>query len=208
MTFSISGRSIPPNAAQRARALGRGVERRDDRPLGGQQRQHRDADRGRLVQVQHVEGVLGEPAPRPGVASAARTSPAPPSRCRARRSARPAGVTNSGTGVSVGGRGQHAHRVPEPLQRAGEPDDVRLHPARDVEGVRADDPHPQRARQPVTAAARSAVQIGCSACQSCGRLRDERRRARRRSPAWPSRPTAARGPPAPGRRSAPPSRPG
>ena len=65
-------------------------------------------------------------------------------------------------------------------QRPGQVGDVRLHPAGDVEGVRADqaDPHAVRpwpdrfrlagARLPVLRSARSARHSGCSMCQSAG----------------------------------------
>ena len=59
--FSCQGRRMPWNTDQRQRFRGRGVEGRDDRPLGDHQRQHRQARRVGFVQVQHVEVALGEP---------------------------------------------------------------------------------------------------------------------------------------------------
>ena len=85
-------------------------------------------------------------------------------------------------------RGRRPARAPTPRARArrgvGEVADVRLHPAGDVPGVRADDadPHARAARRG-SSAARSSSHSRCSMCQSAGCCGDARRRRRRRAPA-------------------------
>jgi len=53
--------------------------------------------------------------------------------------ARPAGVTNGGTGLSSSAGASHVDLVPEPAQRPGQVHHVRLDTAGHVERVRADD---------------------------------------------------------------------
>ena len=64
--FSCIGRRNPSNTLS-ARDRRRGVERRHDRPLGDVQRQHRQARRVGLVQVQHVELALARATASPAV---------------------------------------------------------------------------------------------------------------------------------------------
>ena len=63
------------------RAQVRGVERRDDRPLGRPQRQQRERRRRRLVDVQDVELALGQPAAHPRRAHRPEVHAARRSRC-------------------------------------------------------------------------------------------------------------------------------
>ena len=76
---------------QHPRAGRRGVEGRDHRAVGERTREQRQARRGRLVHVQHVELALAQPAADPGRRERARTAAGPPSRCTGRARARPAG---------------------------------------------------------------------------------------------------------------------
>ncbi|MCO5556197.1 hypothetical protein L7F22_009742 [Adiantum nelumboides] len=134
--------------------LGGGVEGRDDRPAGVEQRERRHR-RGRgLVDVQHVEVVRGEPAP--GAVAGQ----------RAEREAGDGAVVGDADGPpgrgdelgrGAGRRRQDLDRVPERAQRGGQVQDMALHSPCDVEGVRADDPDPHPAP------------TGWSMCQSHGR---------------------------------------
>ena len=89
----------------------------------------------------------------------ARKRPAPPTRCSGTPTARPTGVTNSGT-RPLRGR-QHPHDVAAGPQRRRQAEHVRLHAARHVERVRADHPDPEvTAGRPSTAAAGRASRSG------------------------------------------------
>ena len=122
------------------------VEGRDDRPLGGPQREDRHARRDRFVDVDDVERARLQPAADPGRGDAVRTSAARPSRCTCTGIALPEETTYGGTDAVLVGRRQHADVVPGGDEVLGEVTDVELHAAGDVERVRADDADPHARR--------------------------------------------------------------
>ena len=136
--FSCIGRRMGSKHAERQRLRGRGVERRDDRAFGDLQRQHRQARRVGLVQVQHVEVTVGAasfltmrwvagPEPQPGHRPVVRN-----------RHRLAAGHHVVGQLHVRRRRRQHADVMAAAVHHLGQLQHVGLHAAGHVERVRAD----------------------------------------------------------------------
>ena len=209
VTFSISGRSDPAERVQRPGPLGGGVEgRRRSAPRAANRVSAGQAHRGRLVQVQHVELVLGEPAPGPGVGHRAERHPRHRPVVRHPRSPGRSLVTNSGTGVASAAGARTLHPVPEPRRSAAASPTTcactppgtsseygQTMPTRSAAGSRR--AHRRRGRRSRSAAARASPRAP----------RRSARRTRRPSPGWPPGTSRAAGDRHRLGRSAPTSRP-
>ena len=200
--FSMNGCSMPWNALQPPRTRVGGVEGGDDRAVGDRSARAWTGSappaRARAARRTCRPGSTSDP----GCRTPGRTTAGRPSRCTGSAMLRPAGhheLRELGGTVAVVARREHGDVVTRGRSASwAQVGDVRLHPAGDVEGVRADqaDPHPAAPadRRPRSRAAR----------RSCGRqVRPPQRlqhvpvgRVLRRCPARRCRPPAGcrRGP--------------
>ena len=164
----------------------RGVEGRDDRPVGRPQGEQRQARADRLVDVHDVEVAVLQPPPACARPRPGRSSPGRPSRCSApappgRRARRTAG---SG-GVVVGRREDADRRGPWPISCSARSRHVELHAAGHVEAVGADDADPHRRRRLGSRGSagpgpgRGRRRTPAAACASPAGARRSRRRGRR-----------------------------